>query len=269
MAMPMAAVNGINLGYDVYGSGEPVVLITGSGAKGRMWTPHQVPALNAAGYRVITIDNRGMPPSDLCLGGFTIDDMVADTAGLIEMLGISPCRIAGFSLGAMIVQELLLSHPWLIKKAVMLATRGRTDALRSAMNEADSDLLNSGITLPPRYAAVVHATQFLSRRTLDDPALIRDWLDIFEKSLTDPSVSKAQLGVEIMGNRLMEYRRINTPCLVIGFPDDVIAPTYLCRELADHIPGSQYEEVPGCGHYGLLEEPGKVNSLMIDFFRRA
>lgn len=267
--MPNAVINGINLSYDIYGSGEPVVLITGSGARGRMWAPHQVPALNAAGYRVITIENRGMPPSDLCLEGFTIDDMVADTAGLIELLGIGPCRIAGFSLGAMIVQELLLSHSGLIKKAVMMATRGRTDALRAAMTDADSDLLYSNITLPPRYAAVVHATQFLSRRTQDNPVLIRDWLDIFEKSLSDPSVNRAQQGVEVIGNRLDAYRRIRKPCLVIGFPDDVIAPAHMCREVADHIPGGRYEEVPGCGHYGFLEEPEAVNSLMIDFFREA
>src|ERR1017187_10588048 len=80
--MPSTVINGVNLSFDEYGSGEPVVLITGSGAKGRMWTPHQVPALTAAGYRVITVDNRGMPPSDGCPEGFTIDDMAADTAGL-------------------------------------------------------------------------------------------------------------------------------------------------------------------------------------------
>lgn len=62
--MPRAAVNGVNISFDEYGSGQPVLLITGSGAKARTWTVHQVPALTAAGYRVITVDNRGMPPSD-------------------------------------------------------------------------------------------------------------------------------------------------------------------------------------------------------------
>ena len=188
--MPRAMVNGINLSYDDYGSGDPVVLITGSGATGKMWTPHQVPALTTAGFRVITIDNRGMPPSDLCLDGFTIDDMVADTVGLIKLLGIGPCRIVGFSLGAIMVQELLLAYPDLVIQAVLTATRGRTDALRSAISAAESELADSGITLPPLYAAVTHATQFLSPRTQRDEAQIKDWLDIFELSLSSPAKNR-------------------------------------------------------------------------------
>jgi pimeloyl-ACP methyl ester carboxylesterase len=267
--MPRSAVNGINLSYDDYGSGDPVVLITGSGATGKMWTLHQVPALTAAGFRVITVDNRGMPPSDLCPEGFTIDDMVADTVGLIELLGIGPCRIVGFSLGAMVVQELLLAHPDLITQAVLSATRGRTDALRAAISAADLELAESGIVVPRKYAAVVHATQFLSPRTQQDEHRIKDWLDIFEMSLVRPSVNRFQHGLDLVGNRLEEYRMIRSPCLVISFQDDLIAPPNLGREVADHIPGCWYEELAGCGHYGYLEQPEEVNSLIIDYFRKA
>jgi pimeloyl-ACP methyl ester carboxylesterase len=265
--MPRAVVNGINLSYDDYGSGDPVVLITGSGVTGKMWTPHQVPALTAAGFRVITVDNRGMPPSDLCLDGFTIDDMVADTVSLIKLLDIDPCRIVSFSLGAIVTQELLLAYPGLITQAVLSATRGRTDAMRTAMSAAESELAESGIVLPPHYAAVVHATQFLSPRTHKDERRIRDWLDIFEISLAGPSANRSQHGLELLVNRLEEYRKIRSECLVIGFKDDIIAPPHFCREVADHIPGCRYEELADCGHYGYLEQPEKVNSLIIDYFR--
>ena len=264
--MPRAAVNGIHLSYNDYGSGEPVVLVTGSGATGKMWAPHQVPALAAAGFRVITIDNRGMPPSDVCPEGFTIDDMVADTVGLIEMLGVGPCRIVGFSLGAMMVQELLIAHPDLITQAVLTATRGRTDALRAAMSAAESELMDSGIVLPPRYAATVHANQFLSPRTQNDEQRIKDWLDIFEIGLAAPAENRAQRGLELVGNRLEGYRKIRSQCLVVGFRDDLIAPPHLCREVADHIPACRYEELADCGHYGFLEQPEAANSLIIDFF---
>jgi pimeloyl-ACP methyl ester carboxylesterase len=265
--MPKAAVNGINLSFDDYGSGEPVVLVTGSGATGKMWEPHQVPALIAAGYRVITVDNRGMPPSDICPEGFTVDDMVGDTAGLIKFLGIEPCRIVGFSLGAMMVQELLLVYPDLITQAVLSATRGRTDPLRAALSAGDSELTENGIVLPRRYAAVTHATQFLSPSTQNDERRIRDWLDIFEMSLSDPSANRSQHGVELVGDRLEEYRKIRSQCLVIGFHDDLIAPPRLCREVAEYIPGCRYEELADCGHYGYLEQPEAANSLLIDFFQ--
>jgi pimeloyl-ACP methyl ester carboxylesterase len=265
--MPKAAVNGISLSYDDYGSGDPVVLITGSGATGKMWTLHQVPALTAAGFRVVTIDNRGMPPSELCPAGFTIGDMAADTAGLIELLGLGPCRILGFSLGAMVVQELLLACPGLVTQAVLSATRGRTDALRAAISAAESDLAGSGIVLPRRYAAIVHAMQFLSPRTQQDESRVKDWLDVFELSLVRPSVNRSQHGLELLGDRLEKYREIRTPCLVLGFSDDLIAPPYLGREVADHIPDCKYEEVAGCGHYGYLERPDEVNEVIINYFR--
>ena len=265
--MPILRANGINLSFEEYGAGETVVLVTGSGARSRMWMPHQVPALTAAGFRSITIENRGAPPSDLCQEGFTLDDMVADTACLIETLGIGPCRIVGYSLGGMIVQELLLAYTELITQAVLMATRGRTDVLRSAIRRADSELVDSGIVLPSRYAAVVHALQFLSPWTLNNEQRVRDWLDIFEITLSDPSISQAQRYVDIVDNRLEEYLKIRSSCLVIGFKDDLIVPPYLCREVAQHIPDCRYKELARCGHLGHLEEPDAVNSLMIEFFR--
>ena len=72
-----------------------------------------------------------------------------------------------------------------------------------------------------------------------------------------------------MGNRLEEYRKIRSQCLVIGFRDDLVAPPHFCREVAEHIPGCRYEEVADCGHYGYLEQPDLVNSLLINFFRGA
>jgi pimeloyl-ACP methyl ester carboxylesterase len=268
--MTVARINGINLSFDDYaargGGGEPVVMVTGTGAVGRTWRTYQVPALNAAGYRVITLDNRGIAPSDPCPEGFTLDDMAADVAGLIEHLGIGPCRVVGFSLGAIIVQELLLARPGLVRQAVLMATAGRSDALISAMTDADLAICDSGIKLPPRYAAYVQAVQNLSPETLNDDAGLRDWLDVFEMSLVDLSQVRGQIGLQVIPNRLPHYRRVACPCLVIGFGDDLIVRPHLAREVAESIPDGRYTEISGCGHYGYLEKPTAVNSAIIDFF---
>jgi pimeloyl-ACP methyl ester carboxylesterase len=265
--MPIASINNINLSFDEYGTGEPVVLISGTNSKGRVWTPHQVTALTAAGYRVITVDNRGIPPTDACPQGITIGDMVADTAGLIDSLGISPCRILGYSMGAVVVQELLLARPGLITDAVLMATRGRTDALHAARSAADLELFDSGVALPPRYAASVQVTQYLSRRTQNSEREVKDWLDVFEMSASGPIINRAQHGVDVIDNRLEAYRNITARCLVISFQDDLLVPAYLGREVAGYIPDCRYEELAECGHLGYLENPAAVNSLIVDFFR--
>lgn len=267
--MPTAQINGITLGFDDYGTGEPVVMVTGTGAPGRIWRTHQVPALRAAGHRVITVDNRGMPPSDPCPEGFTLDDMAADVAGLIEHLDLAPCRTVGFSLGAGIVQELLVARPELVRQAVLMAPTGRADDLISAMTTAELDLCDSGVKLPPRYAAYVNAIQNLSPQTLNDEGTLRDWLDVFEMTAVDMSAFRGQLELQTTAGRLGAYARISCPCLVIGFGDDLVIRPHLSREVAAAIPGGTYVEIPGCGHYGYLEKPLAVNAAVLDFFAAA
>jgi pimeloyl-ACP methyl ester carboxylesterase len=262
--MPLAAVNGVKISYQDTGSGPPVVLVMGTAATGRVWQLHQVPALVDAGYRVITFDNRGISGEDT---EFSIDDLVADTAGLIEHLELGPCRLVGTSMGAQVVTELALARPELVTQAVMMATRGRSDVLRQAMGEAERELRDSDVDLPARYEAVVRAVHNLSPRTLNDDAAMRDWLDLFTMSPTiwTPGL-RAQLRLDITGNRLPAYRAIRVPCLVIGFADDVRLPAYLAREVADVIPSAEYLELADCGHYGYLERPDAVNAALITFF---
>jgi len=100
----------INLAYDDNGTGEPVLFIAGRGGLGRTWHLHQVPAFLDAGYRVITFDNRGVGAT-ASADGFTTESMVADTAALIESIGVGPVRIVSVSMGSYIAQELMLTRP--------------------------------------------------------------------------------------------------------------------------------------------------------------
>jgi pimeloyl-ACP methyl ester carboxylesterase len=266
--MPSAQINGVRLHYEDTGQGEPVVLVMGQGATGRGWHLHQVPVLVAAGHRVVTFDNRGIPPSGECPEGFTIDDLVADTAGLIEHLGLAPCRLVGVSMGAYVVQELMLAHPQLVRQGVLMATRGRTDLLRAAMSRAERALYDGRVALPPAYAAWVRALQNLSRATLDDEQQVQDWLEVFEYAPpVDGPGARAQLELAVPDGRLAAYRAITVSCLVIGFADDIILPPHLSREVAGAIPGAVYQEIKDCGHYGYLERPDEVNRALLDFFR--
>lgn len=267
--MKVARINGIDIGYDDTGQGEPVVMIMGSGAAGRAWHLHQVPALVRAGYRVITFNNRGIPPTDACVEGFTVDDLVADTAGLIEHLRLGPSRVVGTSLGAHVAQEMCLVRPELISQVVLIATRARDDVMRRTLARAEREFHDSGGQLTPLYSAVLRAVQYLSPATLREDKEIQDWLDIFEMSpVTQAPGYRAQLDIEIGAGRLAAYRAIRVPALVVGFADDVILPPHLSREVADAIPGARYAEVRDAGHYGYLERPDQVNELLLDFFAR-
>nr|QEO75080.1 alpha/beta hydrolase fold protein [uncultured bacterium] len=263
--MPFAQVNGISLHYTDAGDGDPVILIMGSGSPGRVWQAHQVPALLAAGYRVITIDNRGIEPSS-CPPSFTVHDMVNDVTGLIGHLNLGKVRLVGTSLGAYVAQELALARPELVHSAVLMASRARSDAFRSALARAEIELHDSGVEIPATYRAVALALTSLAKSTVDDSANVRDWLDLFELAPPDGPGVRAQLGLEPMPDRSRAYRQISVPCHVIAFSDDVLTPPAHGEELAGIIPGATFEVIADAGHYGYLEQPDAVNDSIVKFF---
>jgi pimeloyl-ACP methyl ester carboxylesterase len=256
----------VNLAYDDRGDGEPVLFIAGQGGVGRMWQVHQVPAFLAAGYRVITFDNRGVGATANA-DGFTAATMVADTAELIERLDAAPVRLVGASMGSYIAQELMLARPELVSQAALMATRGRHDRVREFFRTAELELANSGIQLPPSYDAKMRLLEGFSPKTLNDDHAVQDWIDTFTMWPTkSTSGNRAQYGVAPDNDRLPAYRAITTPVLVIGFADDIVMPPHLGVEVADALPNGHYREIADAGHLGFLERPDAVNSAILDFF---
>jgi pimeloyl-ACP methyl ester carboxylesterase len=263
--MPYVSTNGIHLAYERGGTGETVLLIMGQAAGGNVWTMHQVPALNRAGYETITFDNRGMPPSDVPPGDYSLGDLVADTAGLIEALDVAPCRVVGTSLGSFVAAELAVSRPDLVVCCVLMALRARADAFRRAQNAGESALDRSGIRVPPAYEAPMSVLQMFSSATLNDEAAISMWLDIYELSAARKASACGQNAIDLVSDRREAFRAIPVPCRVIAFSDDLICPPHLCAEVAEAIPDCDYVEIASCGHLGYLERPDEVNSAMIEF----
>jgi pimeloyl-ACP methyl ester carboxylesterase len=256
----------VNLDYDDRGSGDPVLFIAGRGGAGRTWHLHQVPAFLAAGYRAITFDNRGIGATEQA-DGFGVEQMVADTAALIEKLDAVPARIVAVSMGSFIAQELMLARPDLVHSAVLMATRGRHDRTRDFFRVAERELADSGVVLPPAYDAKVRLLESFSPKTLNDDAVVRDWIDMFTMWPTKPTPGlRAQTDIAPRGNRLPAYRSITAPALVIGFGDDVVLPPHMGREVADALPNGRYLEIPNTGHLGFIEKPQVVNVAALDFF---
>jgi pimeloyl-ACP methyl ester carboxylesterase len=264
--MPFVHTNGIRLAYHRSGEGEPVLLIMGSGAAGHQWTMHQTPALNRAGYATITLDNRGIRPSDAPPGRYRLADLVADTKGVIEALGLAPCRIVGTSLGSAIAQELAIAEPHLVRAAVLLATRSRPDVLRRAQTAAEQALAQSGVRLPPKYAAANAVLHMLSPQTLNDDEAVSYWLEVFELAGGGDAVAAGHSGIESNEDRRAALRQVAAPCRVIAFSDDLITPPHLGAEVADAIPDCDLVEIFGCGHLGHLERPEQVNQAIVEFF---
>lgn len=258
----------VELAYEARGDGDPVLFIAGQGGLGRTWDVHQVPAFSAAGYRVITFDNRGVGAT-ADLDGFTTATMVADTAELIEELDAAPVRIVAASMGSYIAQELMLARPDLVSQAALMATRGRHDRAREFFREAERDFAGSDIALPSTYQAKLRLLENFSPKTLNDDRAAQDWIDTFTMWPTKPTPGiRAQYGVAPQSDRLGVYKVITTPVLVIGFSDDLVMPPHLGAEVAAALPNGRYQEIADAGHLGFLERPRAVNTAILGFFSR-
>lgn len=83
---------------DTGGPGRAVVLIHGWPLSGESWS-EQVPALTAAGFRVISYDRRGFGRSDKPKNGYDYDTFADDLQAILETLNVTDATLVGFSMG--------------------------------------------------------------------------------------------------------------------------------------------------------------------------
>lgn len=121
--MPTFQSEGLNISYEQYGSGEPILLIHGFASNGKVnWvSTGWVAYLAEAGYAPITIDNRGHGESEKLYDKayYPAREMAKDAKNLIHYLGLGPIPIMGYSMGARICGFLAMDHPELVSSVVL------------------------------------------------------------------------------------------------------------------------------------------------------
>ena len=116
--MPKIRINDINLYYEIYGKGDPLLFIHGLGSSTRDWEAQT--AYFAKHYKVIVFDLRGHGKSDKPSGAYTIPLFEEDTAVLIKALKLGKVHLTGISLGGMVALQLTVNHPELVKSLVVV-----------------------------------------------------------------------------------------------------------------------------------------------------
>ncbi len=115
--------DGFDIAFMDRGQGEPVLLIHGFASNARVnWDgPGWFSSLNAAGYRVIALDNRGHGDSTKSHDktDYAPSKMASDAAALLAHLGIKRSHVMGYSMGARISAFLALEHPHLVRTLVL------------------------------------------------------------------------------------------------------------------------------------------------------
>jgi pimeloyl-ACP methyl ester carboxylesterase len=133
-----ADVNGINLYYETYGAGRPLILLHGGLGSGEMFGP-VLPSL-AAEHQVITVDLQGHGRTADIDRPFDLGFMGDDIAALIDHLGLDHPDLVGYSLGAGVALQTAVNHPEKVGKLVTVSGWLRTDSVYPEMRAQQGQL---------------------------------------------------------------------------------------------------------------------------------
>ncbi|HUS16956.1 MAG TPA: alpha/beta hydrolase [Chloroflexia bacterium] len=228
--MPLARVNGAEIYYDEFGSGEPLVMIHGMLATGRT---HAVLALQFSNrYRVIVPDLRGYGRSGPKPRVFPLDfyqQDADDVAALLQHLGVRDVRVFGVGDGAEAALLMAVRHPALVRAVVAVDATG----------SFGPELLN---VLPQLGTWADEAsTDNLSRRN----EVFREYGEAATLAMWQGWKAAIRGIVAAGGNiSLKQAGSIRCPVLVINGADDAVNTPAMSQALVSRIPRAELRLVP-------------------------
>lgn len=261
---------------DTGGDGAPVVLVHGLGTNLSFWR-ETVPALTAAGRRVVALDLPGYGLSDKgCVSG-TMADFAAAVVGVMDALGLRQPDVVGVSMGGQIALTLALDHPERVGRLALLSPAGIetfTDAQAAAI---------TGLMTPAAIAGTTEAQAEINVQanfSAYDPA--RDgWILEQRRAVVArddfpdyAAANAASVAGMLHGPVFGRLGALAVPTLVLYGADDALIPnrflhpTLTTADVADAaraIPGAEVHLIDDAGHLVMLEQPEVVNRHLVRF----
>jgi pimeloyl-ACP methyl ester carboxylesterase len=248
------------LPHEWHGAGDPVVLISGLGAKGTSWQPFL--SRLASTHRVLTFDNPGSGRSPALRGPVSIRSLAHEALALLDELGVGPAAVVGRSMGGMIAQELALLAPERVTRLVLSSTTARCDVHLASVFELWATMAERGVP-----AALRHRSSLLwclGGRALRHDERVRSYLDARSR-FDRPADYALQARACAAHDALDRLGRLAVPTLVIAGGDDRLMPTHHAETLAKAIPGSETVQLPDAGHLAYLEAPDRFAAAVASF----
>lgn len=237
------SVNGAEIYYEIFGEGEPLLLIHGGAATIESWF-FQIPEF-AGKFKLIVPDARGHGRSRDVEGPIDFKNMAADFAALLDHLGIPQAMVVGWSDGGVTGLQMAIDRPDLISKVVTLGAHSRPEGMTDQF-KAEIE----GAT-PENFPAIL--SEGYKALSPDGP---EHWPVVFGKLrdmwLTLPNFTEEEL------------KSIDCPVLLLVGEQDIVRPEESDR-LTQIIPDARLVTIEGASHYSPVEVPDVVNGIITEF----
>jgi pimeloyl-ACP methyl ester carboxylesterase len=229
--------DGVALYYEVYGTGEPLLLVHGNGGS--------IASLAAQieyfrdRYQVIAMDSRDHGRSGDSDGPLTYEKMADDLAALLDHLEVDPVDVLGWSDGGIEALLLGMRYPEKVKRLVAMAPN---------LNPSEDALY-------PETIALMHeAVDAISDEDRDTPEGRRAF-KATEMMLEEPNID------------VTELEAIEAPTLIMVGEHDVIRPEHAV-DIYEHLPYGALKILRNATHTAPIDDPARFNRTVERFFRR-
>ncbi len=261
--MAMRNLNGARIHYHTYGSGEPIVLISGLCGELPSWTP--LVSLLKDDFLVVTLDNRGSGKTEWPATRFTIQTLASDVIELMSSLETDRFHVVGASMGGNIAQQVTLDAPEKVAGLVLISTYSKRpprssfaiDAMIRTVQDGGSidtfmAMMQSWCLTNSEYRGREHYRNSKARKERSEELKMLQGI-IAQKAALDGFDSQSALS------------KISARTLVIHGAEDIMVPPCYGEGLASGIEGAEMIHIDGAGH---IIPPARYAAKMIDFLKR-
>ena len=256
--------NGLEIWTEQVGEGPDVLLIGGLGDTVESWQ-FQLDGL-ADRYRLTAFDNRGAGRTAMPDGPVSVEAMADDAAGVLRALDIASAHVAGFSGGSLVVQELALRHPELVRSLVLQSTWARIDQYgrtQLAFWRWLIDTAPSERDFLEWFFLWIYTPRAHNDGTVDQ--FIEEVLAFPHKQATEDL--QRHLAAFVDHDATDRLPQIADPTLVLAGGRDLNARPDLGRAVAELIPGARFEVMEEEAHQPFQEVPDEWNARVDAFWR--
>jgi pimeloyl-ACP methyl ester carboxylesterase len=266
LVMPMVKVNDIQVYYDVEGEGFPLVMIMGLSANVDWWhiDLHWIQDLSER-FKLVMFDNRGAGRTDVSDRRYTIQLFADDTAGLLDVLGISRAHVLGFSMGGMIAQELVLNYPDKVEKLVLCSTYcGGVKSILPSPEVLEILAADRSMLSPEEMARMTIPLFFADDFIRKNPNVVERAIQRVLKAPISNEAFRRQLNAIGEFDTYDRLSQIRVPTLILHGRKDVLVPPENGSILAEAILNADVVYLRNSAH-GLIEEIEKVLPVLLNF----
>ena len=253
-----AAVNGLEMYYEIHGSGDPIVVLHGAYMNADAMAP--LVQLLAQNYLVILPEAQGHGRTGDIDRPLSYESMADDVAALLESLGIAKAHVFGYSLGGSTALQVAIRHPEKVDKLIVVSATYSSEGVYPEM------LAMFPTITPEMFAGSPMETEYmrLAPNKENWPVLVQKLVDLDSQVPDWPAA---------------DIQAIAAPTLIVIGDADIVKPDHAVEmyrlrggDVASDMvgmPESRLAIIPGTNHIGVMFKPELLAAFVSDFLNPA